>query len=513
MAVSRLDSATVEKKVLETIRSLLENLGGSRALAAVDLHAALDRDLGLGSLELVELVSRLEEAFGVELSESVLAEAGTAADLVGAILSSRAPAARARPIAAPVAPVPSIPVTAETLVEVLIRRAEMDPQRPHVYLLDESGRETILRYGELHAEATEIARGLAGRGIDTGDPVALMLPTSRDFFTSFAGILLAGGIPVPLYPPFSLERIEEYATRQAGILKNCGARVLVTVQHGRSIGHLLRSPAPSLRHVTTVEALRMDVGATPRVAIHGDAPALIQYTSGSTGDPKGVLLAHKNLLANIRAIGKAMDLRSTDVGVSWLPLYHDMGLIGCWLTPLVFGFPITIMSPLTFLSRPEQWLWTIHARRATLSASPNFGYELCVRRLKDEVLEGLDLSSWRGALNGAEPISASTIDRFTARFSRFGFRPESMRPVYGLAESSLALAVTPPDRAPRVERIAREPFEREGRALPATEKGKEPFHFVSSGHPIPGHELRVVDEPGTTLPERVEGNLQFRGPS
>ena len=514
MAVQRLDPSTVEKNVLGAIRELLENLGGSRALAAVDRHAALDRDLGLGSLEQVELVSRLEAVFGVELPETVLTEAGTAADLVDAILSCETPTDAARRPATPaVAPAPSTLVAAETLVELVIQRAEMEPQRPHIYLQADKGSETIIRYGELYAEATEIASGLAGRGVGVGDPVALMLPTSREFFTVFAGILLAGGIPVPLYPPFSLDRIQEYATRQAGILRDCGAPVLVTVQHGRSMGHLLRSLVPSLRHVTTAEGLLMDAGTAPRVTVDPDTSALIQYTSGSTGDPKGVLLTHKNLLANIRAIGRAVDLRSTDVGVSWLPLYHDMGLIGCWLTPLFFGFPMTIMSPLAFLSRPERWLWAIHTRRATLSAAPNFGYELCIRRTRDEVLEGLDLSTWRGALNGAEPVSASTVERFNARFSRYGFRPASMKPVYGLAESSLALAVTDLDRAPRVENISRESFEREGQALRASDKEKMPLRFVSSGHPIPGHELRVVDEAGGELVERTEGHLEFRGPS
>lgn len=514
MAVRELDPTTVEKEVLAAVRELLENLGGSHALAAVGLEAALDRDLGLGSLERVELISRLEAVFGVELTESTLAEARTPADLVAAVLAARTPtAAAARPVGSTRSLAPSKPIDADTLVEILRLRAESEPGRPHIYLKGEGGAETIVRYGDLYAEATEIASGLAGRGVRVGDPVALMLPTSREFFSAFAGILLAGGMAVPLYPPFSLDRIEEYATRQAGILRNCEAKVLITVPGGRGMGYLLRSSAPSLGHVTTVETLRSEVGAAPGISVRPEMSALIQYTSGSTGDPKGVLLAHQNLLANVRAIGQALDLKPTDVGVSWLPLYHDMGLIGCWLTPLFFGFPITILSPLSFLSRPERWLWTIHARRATLSASPNFGYELCLRRLKDEDLEGLDLSSWRGALNGAEPISARTLESFAARFSRFGFRPSSMKPVYGLAESSLALAATAPDRPPRVEAVAREPFEREGRALPASHDHGNPLRFVSAGHPIPGHEIRVVDPQGNVLPERVEGVLEFRGPS
>ena len=146
--------------------------------------------------------------------------------------------------------------------------------------------------------------------------------------------------------------------------------------------------------------------------------ALIQYTSGSTGDPKGVVLTQGNVMANIRAIGAGLQVQPTDKAVSWLPLYHDMGLIGSWLAALYFGVPIAILSPLAFLSRPERWLWAIHHHRATISPAPNFAYELCARRIDERAIEGLDLSCWRAALNGAEPVSPDTLSRFTERFKR-----------------------------------------------------------------------------------------------
>ncbi len=514
MVVEKLNRADVERRVLQALRELLNDLGGGRALAAVELDASIEKDLGLGSLERVELLSRVESAFGVELPESVLAEAETPADLVQSVLSVEAPIAKARAEAVtPVLASPSFSVEAETLPEVLRLRAEAEPQRAHIHLQSEGGRDEVIRYGELHGQAREVAGGLVERGVHRGDTVALMLPTSRDFFTAFAGILLAGGVPAPLYPPFSLDKIGEYVGRQADILLNSQANILITVERGRSVGHVLRRRVPNMSHVTTVEELRSSTTAAPALSVDPTAPALIQYTSGSTGDPKGALLSHWNLLSNIRAIGEALDLKPTDVGVSWLPLYHDMGLIGCWLTPLVFGFPITIMSPLTFLSRPELWLWAIHSRRATLSAAPNFGYELCVRKIREEALEGLDLSSWRGALNGAEPVSADTVDRFSRRFAAYGFRPQIMTPVYGLAESSLALSIPPIGRGPRIERISRDPFENERRATPASDNDKTALRFISAGPPLPGCELRVVDEQGKELPERVEGALHFRGPS
>ncbi|HYM10041.1 MAG TPA: AMP-binding protein, partial [Bryobacterales bacterium] len=226
-------------------------------------------------------------------------------------------------------------------------------------------------------------------------------------------------------------------------------------------------------------------------------------------------LTHANLLANIRAIGQALNVGPEDRGVSWLPLYHDMGLIGCWLLSLYFGMPLLVLSPLDFLSRPERWLWAIHYHRATLSVAPNFAYDLCARKIRDESIEGLDLSCWRAAMNGSEMVRPQTIARFTARFSRCGFRPEAMLPVYGLAESTVALCVPPLERGPRLDHIRRQALERQQRAEPAVHDhgGSATLTFVSVGRPLPGHALRIVDEAGQEVGERIEGSIQFRGPS
>ncbi|HJS73268.1 MAG TPA: AMP-binding protein, partial [Vicinamibacteria bacterium] len=244
-----------------------------------------------------------------------------------------------------------------------------------------------------------------------------------------------------------------------------------------------------------------------------EAPALIQYTSGSTGDPKGVLLSHENLLTNIRAIGDTVKMSPADVGVSWLPLYHDMGLIGAWLTPMFFGFPVAIFSPTAFLARPSKWLEAIHRKRGTISPAPNFAYELCARKVADEDLEGLDLSSWRAALNGAEPIPARSLERFEQKFAKCGFRKTSFLPVYGLAESSLLLTAPVLGAEPRIEPTDRDLFQREGIARAPVGSAFEPLRFVSVGKPISGHEIRIVDEQGEELPDRREGRLLFRGPS
>jgi 1-acyl-sn-glycerol-3-phosphate acyltransferase len=215
----------------------------------------------------------------------------------------------------------------------------------------------------------------------------------------------------------------------------------------------------------------------------------------------------------MRAIGAATEMGPNDVGVSWLPLYHDMGLIGAWLSLLHFGVPLAVMSPLAFLTRPERWLWAFHKHRGTIAAAPNFAYELCVRKIADKDIEGLDLSSWRIAMNGAEPVNPETMRRFTERFSRYGFRNETHLPVYGLAESSLAVTVPPLNRAPRIDRVDRETFATQGRAVPANSDVGAAISFVSSGVSLPEHEILLVDAQGNEVPERTEGFLWFRGPS
>jgi fatty-acyl-CoA synthase len=343
--------------------------------------------------------------------------------------------------------------------------------------------------------------------------VALMLPTGLDFLAAFHGVLLAGGIPVPIYPPARLDRLEEYAARQSAILADAGVKLLLTVARARAVAALLRPQVPSLRDVATVRELVDECASWLDPGGRGSDPAFIQYTSGSTGAPKGVLLTHANLLANITAVGAALRMTPADIGAIWLPLYHDMGLIGSWLFCMHAGLPIAIQSPLSFLSRPERWLWTIHERRATLSPAPNFAYELCVKKIPDQALQGLDLSSWRVALNGAEPVNPETIERFVKRFEPYGFRREAMMPVYGLAENSVAVCFPPPGRGPVIDAIERKAFERERRATPWSGNGDAPLRFVSVGQAVQDHEVRIVDDRGREVPDRTVGRLVFRGPS
>jgi 1-acyl-sn-glycerol-3-phosphate acyltransferase len=340
-----------------------------------------------------------------------------------------------------------------------------------------------------------------------------MLPTGRDYLFSFFGILLAGGIPVPIYPPLRPSQLEDHLRRHAGILANAQAVLLITVAEAQRVARLLQGQVDTLREVVTPQQLEACARTCNGPPIGTQDIAFLQYTSGSTGQPKGVILTHANLLANIRAMGEAMQADSTDVFVSWLPLYHDMGLIGVWLGSLYYGMPLVLMSPLAFLTRPARWFWAIHKHRGTLTAAPNFAYELCLSKLEERDIEGLDLGSLRLAFNGAEPVSPNTVRRFGERFAPYGFRSQVMAPVYGLAEAAVGLAFSPLGRGPLIDRIERETFISRGRAVPVSNAAQAMLEFVACGQPLPGYQIRIVDAAGRELPEREQGRLEFQGPS
>jgi 1-acyl-sn-glycerol-3-phosphate acyltransferase len=506
--------------LLAVVRTLVEELH-PRAAAALGLDSKLDRELGLDSLALVELIGRLEETFELQLPEEALTDAETPRDLLRLLPSGSAGAPSLQPLErqTPTRPRPADasgpPEGAQTLQEVLYWQADRRPDQIHIRLLQASGSVEELTYGSLKQAAHQIAMGLREYGAEHGDRIALMLPTSLEYFQAFLGVLLAGGVPVPIYPPTRPSQLEDHLLRQGGILSNAEAHTLITVPEARTVARQLRLRVPSLRRViTTQDAADKGVseeGGIP--ASEGDI-ALLQYTSGSTGAPKGVILTHANLLANLRAMGEAAGVETADdVFVSWLPLYHDMGLIGAWLGSLYYGMELVVMPPTSFLHRPAQWLRAIHQYRGTISASPNFGFELCLNRVTDDEVEGLDLSSWRIAFNGAEPVSPEAVLRFTERFGSCGFRAGTMTPVYGLAESSLGLTFPPLGRGPVIDRLAREPFQSSGRAVPAPESDTNPLRFVGCGTPLPGHEVRIVDEEARVQPERQQGRIEFRGPS
>lgn len=539
-SAAKLERASLEHSIKEITAQLIRELGNAPAIEELNRkrgEAHLERDLGLGSLERVEMMLRLDRAFSIQLPETVVGEANTLSDLVAAVVRQFSE----QGVRSPQKETPQAPLVyergghegrvelgerlaaAKSLAEVISIRGTYDAETAHIYLYEDSQNLRVITCGELYARALSVATELGKRGIMPGHTLGIMLPTGAEFFWTFAGAMMAGAIPVPIYPPFRADRIAEYAERQSAILANAEARMLVTFQRAEGIANLLRPRVKTLREVVTAAALAFSHGGTPpqsemrpiepiRHRARGEDIAFLQYTSGSTGNPKGVVLTHANLLANVRSITEALKVNADDVAVSWLPLYHDMGLIGAWFVPLAAGVPLVSLSPLAFLSRPVRWLEAISHHRGTLSPAPNFAYELCVRKIAEEDLKDLDLSCWRAALNGAEPVSLETIDKFADKFARCGFRREALLPVYGLAEASLGVATPATGSGAHADRIDRSIFLSEKRAI-QTGKGGGALEFVSVGRALPGMEVRIVGDAGNPVPERIEGRVHFRGPS
>ncbi|WP_043285475.1 AMP-binding protein [Paraburkholderia oxyphila] len=504
--------------LIDTLASELH--GEAHRTERVSMTTQLERDLGLDSLARAELAERIEQAFAVRLPPDAFA-AATPADLLGAIergaqASPREAAPQTQTQAqARSEPASTVPEQALTLAEVLRWHARVHPDRLHLTLV-EDGVSRELTYGTFFQRASRAANALRALGVDPGARVALMLPTGTEYFVAFAALTLCGAVPVPIYPPTSLAQLEEHVTRHASILANAEVSTLIASASLGSVAQLLKLKVPSLHQVLTSATLdTIQPGndePAPLVTADPHDLALLQYTSGSTGEPKGVMLSHANLLSNIRAMGERMMVQPADKLVSWLPLYHDMGLIGAWLAPLYFGFPLVAMSPLAFLARPVVWLETISRCRATITAAPNFAYEWCARRVPERQLAGLDLASLRFAFCGSEPVNPDTLRAFAERFASFGFDARAITPVYGLAENTLAVTFPAPSRGLRVDLVRRETLATHSKAEPA-QADDDALALVACGYALADTELRIVDDRRQPLAERRIGRIEFRGAS
>lgn len=381
----------------------------------------------------------------------------------------------------------------------------------------------VFSYAEAFDLARRAARHLERRGVAAGDRVLLVLPTGPSFLAAFYGCQILGAVPVPVVPPFSLARMEEHLARIARIAQICEAKATVASGLLTGVLKVARSKHRDAREglsnlVLGVDLLREEEALLEVHPAGPEDPAFIQFTSGSTGDPKGVVLSHRALLANMYGIGQGAAFRDGDVCVSWLPLFHDMGLIGHFLAAVAWRMPLVKMPPELFVRRPKEWLKAISRYRGTCSAAPNFAYSLCTRKVRDRDLAEIDLRSWRVAFCGAEPINAETVRGFTARFARHGFAAGAFFPVYGMAEFSLAATFPPPGRPPRFDSVDRVRFERHGVAEPvvadAADCAADVVTWISVGSALPGgHAVRIVDAKGRERPERREGEIEVRGPS
>lgn len=394
----------------------------------------------------------------------------------------------------------------ETINEMLAAAAARDVALTFVNKREE---DTAVPMAQIRARALSIAADLISRGVQRGDRVALVLPTSPDFVQCFFGVLCAGAVPVPLYPPIRLGRLEEYHRRTASLLQAVDATIVVTDERiRRMLGVAVESAAPRLGCITA-SGLGTDPAAATEVEKSSDDLALIQFSSGSTTDPKPVALTHANLLANLAMISDYTDSEGTPdpVGVTWLPLYHDMGLVGNLLLAFYTPAPLVLIPPEMFLAVPGAWLRAISRHRGTHTTAPNFAFGLCLKRISDDELDGVDLSSWKMCLNGAEPISAGQQRRFAERFAKWGFTETALTPAYGMAEASLALTFKRVHQPAGVLGVDAETLAAEGVFAPGSKE------LVSVGTPVAGVEIDVRSDDGVPLPPGQVGRIWVKGPN
>jgi acyl-CoA synthetase (AMP-forming)/AMP-acid ligase II len=413
---------------------------------------------------------------------------------------------------------PAVELVHDTLLAALRSAARLSEKTGITLLADDEDEPAEQRsYRRLYQEAKSLGQALSAQGVLKGDRVLLVAPTSFDFIVTLFALQSIGAIAVPSYPPAALERVETGLARLAHISNHAKVAWCVTTAKLRAVVGDLALRVPTLRKLFTVDRLlkhapEPDDRATLR-AIYTPRPrdpALIQYTSGSTGNPKGVLLTHANVTSNVHCIGLAMHISRDDAVASWLPLYHDMGLIGAMFFSVYWRLKLVLMSPTAFLLRPARWLHAISEHRLTLSPAPNFAFALCTKRVRAGDRKDLDLSSWRLALNGAEPVNEATMRAFLEAFEPYGFRERALFPVYGLAESTVASTFPRPGTPLLFERVDRAALA-DGRVVAS--EGETSTSIACVGRALPGHEVVIADEHGAPLGDGEVGHVLVRGPS
>ncbi len=385
--------------------------------------------------------------------------------------------------------------------------------------------EPFFTHGGIERASARYGGALQALGARRGDRVALILPDNADFVFAFLGAIRAGLVPVPIYPPTGLGKLAGYLDNTLHIVARSGARLLVTNAEIKRMLGTIQARVPELSRVIAIEGIRGMREDLRPAKVTLDDVCFLQFTSGSTSRPKGVVLTHRNLAANVRAIMElGLGVRdSVDSGASWLPLYHDMGLIGFVIAPLYHVNTITFLPPLLFLKRPVRWLETISRHRGSISFGPNFAYALCVKRIKDSEVAGLDLSSWRVAGCGAEPIRAENLRAFADKFARAGFSEKAFVCCYGMAESTLAISFSTLGTGVSTDVVDGAALWSKGRAIPVEAAPEGPAGpdgatpIVKCGPAFADHEIQIFapeDEAGERpLGDREVGEIRLRGPS
>ena len=376
------------------------------------------------------------------------------------------------------------------LVDCLRYWSDVLPEKAAYCLYDGEESEIVWTYKHLDRLARSIAVELSKLDIQ-GERVLLLYPPGLDFVAGLMGCLYAGAVAVPAYPP----RRNRNMNRIQAISDDAAARAALTVHDVRDrVGNMLEE-APTLKKLHWIGTDRLDSSVADEwVApeISSDQLAVLQYTSGSTGTPKGVMLAHRNIMHNVQLITCGFAPAREGAGFSWLPTYHDMGLVGGILEPLFVGLTSILMSPMSFLQKPARWLRAISEYGVSISGGPNFAYDLCVQKVTDDQIEGLDLSGWEVAYNGAEPVRAKTLDDFVERFSPIGFRRETFYPCYGMAETTLIVTGGKKDELPRVEAFHGKAID-EYKIVPVPADHEHARHLVGCGQVLPDEEVVIAD--------------------
>jgi fatty-acyl-CoA synthase len=394
-----------------------------------------------------------------------------------------------------------------TLVDAV--RALGDDRARGFVFVQPDGAERTLTFHDIAVEAARRGAALAELGLRKGDRLALVVPNGDEFVLSFLGALFAGVVPVPIYPQLSFKNEASYHDTVAHIARASGASMLLTTEGARPFVEPVLSRVDAMRKIVVVEELSGGSGSidTP---VTPDDLAFLQFTSGSTSRPKGVMVTHGNLAANAEAFmihGLERDAR-IDKGVSWLPLFHDMGLIGFVVGPLFTNIPCVFIPTASFVRAPRVWLDKIHQHRGTITYAPNFAYALVAKRLKDKDVEGLDLSCLRIAGCGAEPIQAKALRAFAERLAPARFDARALLASYGMAEATLAVTFVPASTGLRADEVDAVELTR-GRAVGCAH-GRS---VVDCGGAFPAHEVAIVDDAGQRLGERRVGQIVVRGPS
>lgn len=371
-----------------------------------------------------------------------------------------------------------------------------------------------LKYRDLKSKAITGARRLLSLNLKKGDRVAIIAETSVCFVEAFFACQYAGLVAVPLAIPMGVGQRESYTVKLQGLLASCKPSVIISSNEWLSLINTANADATKVHILSTDDFKALSEIDMELQLPSPDDIAYLQYTSGSTRFPRGVIITHREIMSNLQAISHdGIKLRDGDRCISWLPFYHDMGLVGFVLTPVATQLSVDYLSTQDFAMRPMQWLKLMSKNRCTISVAPPFGYNLCLRRANDKELDELDLSCWRVAGVGAEPISAEQLNQFGEYFSKVNFDRKAFMPCYGLAENALAVSFGEEASGPLVNRVDRNILENQGRAVAPTKDTQAISTFVNCGKALPGHLIEIRNEVGVPQPECKIGHIYISGPS